>query len=457
MPHAASTAAPVLTQGLAPDRPLRVAVVSKATAAGGGASRVAQELAALLRAAGHRADHWAGFYSGPPQPHIRQLHGPASRPLLRFFVRRAHRLTQRLGLQELLPVEFPVLARELGGYDLVHFHDISSAASPLTVALTARRAPTVWTYHDCSPFTGGCIQPLGCQRFHAGRPPGTGCRGCPQRGHWPLTGLFEGSGPLYALKARLAESRRREPALGWKAVAPSAWMAGMALASGLEPGPVEVLPNGVDCQLFQRREEPLRRKIRAELGLPETGPVVLLCSGSLADRFKGIGHGLAALERLARNCPEDAPAILIIGGGAGDEAVRQRLAGLRHAHVGYLHDQRRLAELFGACDLLLYPTLADNLPLVVLEALASGLAVAAFATGGVPEMVTDGMNGRTCAPGDEDGLARCLADLLAPGAAERMGAASRRAALERFSHEAFLAGHLDCYARLLAERPGRAR
>lgn len=419
-----------------PDRPLRVAVVSKATAAGGGASRVAQELAALLRSAGHQADHWVGFYSGPPQPHILQLHGRVVRPLVRF----AHRLTQRLGLQEILPVEYPVLSRALDGYDLVHFHDISSAASPLTVLLTSRRVPTVWTYHDCSPFTGGCIQPLGCGRF---RPGGSACRGCPQRGCWPLTGALEGSGALYAVKRRMKGARR------WKSIAPSAWMAELAFSSGLEPEHVEVLPNGVDCSLFHPRDEAVRRRVRAQLGLPENGPVALLCSGSLTDRFKGVDYGLRALEALG----DEAPALLAIGGG--DEAVRGRLERFRHASLGYLHDQRRLAELFGVCDFLVYPSLADNLPLVVLETQASGLPVAAFATGGIPEMVEDGVSGRLCAPGDGAGLSRCVRDLLAPGAARRMGAAARKSASARFSHELFLRRHLNLYARVLAAQRER--
>jgi glycosyltransferase involved in cell wall biosynthesis len=401
-------------------RPLRIAIISKATAPGGGASRVAQDLTCLLRGAGHTADHWTGYYSGPPSPHIRQLHGLKARPL----VRGVHRLTQRLGFQELLPVEYLLLARELERYDIAHFHDITFAASPLTVLLTSLRIPTAWTFHDCSAFTGGCIQPLGCEQLEKG------CGQCPQRDHWPLAGYFDGTSALKRLKALTAEFGR------WQAVAPSKWMVGMASRSGLLNRPPELIPNGVDCEIFQPRD---KAALRDRFGFPGDESIALFSAGSISDRFKGIPQALAALEMLG----VDAPYLMVIG--KLDTETRKTLGRFRHREVGYVRDTELLAMHYAACDMLLYPTIADNMPLTVLEGMASGVPAVACAVGGIPEMIEDGVNGLLCASGDVSHMAQLVRDLLDFNTVRNMGLAARTTVVTHFSHKEFLSRHIKLY------------
>ena len=61
--------------------------------------------------------------------------------------------------------------------------------------------------------------------------------------------------------------------------------------------------------------------------------------------------------------------------------------------VSYVADQNILAKYYSAADILLYPSIADNCPLVVLEAMACGLPVVSFETGGIPELVEHKVNG----------------------------------------------------------------
>src|SRR5687768_385988 len=131
---------------------MRIALISKADRFGGGASRVAEELCVLLQEAGHTAHHFAATAS-ELKPYMKPVYGGRR---LRKIVRLAHYGTQRLGLQELIPWEYLVLrlTHKLTNYDLVHFHDLSSAISPLTVRFAARHLPTVWTFHDYAAFTG---------------------------------------------------------------------------------------------------------------------------------------------------------------------------------------------------------------------------------------------------------------------------------------------------------------
>jgi glycosyltransferase involved in cell wall biosynthesis len=416
-----------LSQETSALRPRSIAIVSKATAPGGGASRVAEDLTALLRADGCVVDHWVGFYSGQPRPGLRQLHGP--RPL-RPLVRLAHALSGRLGLPELLPAELAILGPSLWRYDAVHFHDLPGAVSPLSVLAATRAAPCLLTLHDCSFFTGGCIQPLDCPRFTAG------CGQCPQLGIWPLSSGPDRTAVLARLKRWIL---RRGVATGrLHLVAPSRWMAGMLAAAGLDV-PVTVIANGVDCHTYA----PLpRERARDGLDLPPGRPVVLLLTGSLADRFKGIRQAAEALRQL----PDPKPVVLAIG--IPDPAVQELFAGLDIRFAGYISDRAGLARRIAAADVLLYPSLADNLPLTVLQAMACGLGTVSFATGGIPEMISHGVDGWLAPRGEVGALVEGLRVALDQGQAAVWGLSARDKAVRCFAEEHFLAAHRELYRRV---------
>jgi len=368
-----------------PSERLRVAIISKALSPGGGASRVAESLARLLRGAGHLADHWVGYYSGPPQPHIRQLHGEGLRPL----VRAAHRLGSALGLQTIIPAEYPVIRTSGLPYDLIHVHDAVLTASPLTIWLLAKKLPVAWTLHDCSTFTGGCLYPLGCDRYpHR-------CGDCPRIGEWPMQGGLDLTEPLRRLKQRLWREGRISFA------APSAWMRDQAMRSGMFPAPPEILSNGIDTALFHPAKD--KTALRQRLGLPVDAPVVLLSSGSLKNPFKGAAYGLAALRR----CPQR-PFVLFVGSDRPDDAA---LEGLNWKATGYIKEESALAEWYAAGDALLFPSLQDNQPLTVIEALACGLPAISSARNGSAVFVDPRLV--LADPGDADALARLIQEAAA--------------------------------------------
>ncbi|MDF5731537.1 MAG: glycosyltransferase, partial [Rhizonema sp. PD38] len=142
---------------------MKVAIVSKSDRKGGGASRVAEDLAKWLNDAGHHTDHFIAFNFQEPLSFQRSLYGEG---LKIKFCKKIHRATNKFGLRELLPAEYWFnLNKVIDNYDIVHFHDLFTAISPLTLALASRRKPTFFTVHDCSPFTGGCLYPMGCEKF----------------------------------------------------------------------------------------------------------------------------------------------------------------------------------------------------------------------------------------------------------------------------------------------------
>ena len=111
--------------------------------------------------------------------------------------------------------------------------------------------PTIWTFHDCSPFMGGRLYPTDCGRFMRG------CGACPRLGEWPLGWL-----DATALSARL--KRFVHAAARITTIAPCAWMVNLAVASRrIRERPV-IVPYGVDTERF--RPAPDRAALRGGWG-----------------------------------------------------------------------------------------------------------------------------------------------------------------------------------------------
>jgi glycosyltransferase involved in cell wall biosynthesis len=125
------------------------------------------------------------------------------------------------------------------------------------------------------------------------------------------------------------------------------------------------------------------------------------------------------------------------------EIHRRGLAG----RVELLGARDDVPEILGASDLFVMASRWEGLPLAIIEAMMSGLPVVATAVGGVPEEVVDGETGLLVPPGSPEALARAMQRLIDdPQLRERVGAAGRRRALERFTEARMLRETAAVYA-----------
>ena len=140
----------------------------------------------------------------------------------------------------------------------------------------------------------------------------------------------------------------------------------------------------------------------------------------------------------------------LVGRGLDPVQTEARQRGLEVEVHGYLDDPWSVAE--GAWAYV-HPAVHEGLPLAVIEAMMRGLPVIASRIGGNPEAVEDGETGLLVPPGDARALAEVLARILRDRPLrDRMGAAGRRRAVERFEAST----SLDAYLRLYGE-VGRVR
>ena len=187
---------------------------------------------------------------------------------------------------------------------------------------------------------------------------------------------------------------------------------------------IAVLPNATPAQAA--RQEPAAG-----------APVRITFLGQLGAR-KGVPELVSALGRLAHQGDWSAT----IAGDGEIEATRAQVARLgienRVRVPGWLHATAR-TELLANSDVLVLPSHAENLPMVIVEALSHGVAVIATPVGAVPEVITDGYNGILVPPGDEAALARSIERLVSDARLRRsLGAAARNTHMERFEFENYL-------------------
>jgi len=297
--------------------------------------------------------------------------------------------------------------------DVINLHWTSFFQSTETLAeLFALGKPIVWTLHDMCPFTGGCHYSAGCEGFV------TDCAQCPQ-----LTG-----DPARAAERRLADKiKAYGQAANLAIVAPSAWLAAEARRSkALASARVETIPNSVDSAVFSAAA---RTEARRKLGVADKTVCIGFAPLDRGERRKGFAELEAALALLAKNLESTDVRLVIVGEGAETAKLAFPSIGL-----AALERQTDVAAVLSACDICVTPSLEDNLPNTILEAMACGVPVVAFHVGGAKDAIADGETGALVPPGDVSALAARLGDLVTDAVARRsMGQAARMRAKELFA------------------------
>ncbi|WP_437297625.1 glycosyltransferase [Sorangium sp. So ce426] len=355
----------------------------------GDAGRVVVDLTALQRAAGHHVTVIA--IAEDPD-------GPRAEQLRRRGVE-VHLLPKRRGLHVSMTARLVALFRARG-ISLVHAHDLQ----PLLYAAPAgwlHRVPVVHTKHGASDDLQG------------------------RRWLRSAAAAF--------VDAHVAVSRPAAEALVNQ---------GQVSAETLH-----VVASGLDLSRFA--PDPVARaRVRAELGISQRAWVL----GSVGSLSAVKNHAML-LRAAAQALPEDGRLLL-----AGDGPERARLVALarelglseRALFVGGRHG---VPQILAALDAFALTSVAEGLPLAMLEAMAAGLPVVATAVGGVPTALTDGYTGFLVPSGDAEALAARLTELRDdPALAARMGRYGRKVTLQRYSAARMAERYMDLYTLLLVRR-----
>ncbi|MEA3348113.1 MAG: TylF/MycF/NovP-related O-methyltransferase, partial [Pseudomonadota bacterium] len=164
--------------------------------------------------------------------------------------------------------------------------------------------------------------------------------------------------------------------------------------------PHHVIPNCIPTEIFKPKE---RNLIRSHYDLTEKDFVILAGAISLKDERKGFVYLIKALEKLSRNQPAHEITLALYGKIEGKPALPKNIKLLE---LGYIHNRKKMADSYNLADIFVIPSLEDNLPNTVLEAMACGTPVVGFRTGGIPDMVIPGKTGYLVKQREIDGLVK---------------------------------------------------
>jgi glycosyltransferase involved in cell wall biosynthesis len=318
--------------------------------------------------------------------------------------------------------------------DIIHLHWINQGFLSLQniAQLASLGKPMVWTLHDMWAFTGGCHYSGDCRHFKRG------CGDCP---------YLRKPGPA-DLSNRIFRQKQRYFPKNIQFVTCSGWLAGLARESALlHDYPVTDIPNPIDTAVFAPVTDAGRQAYRQALGVPPGTWLLLFVAMKISETRKGFHLLKKSLEHLKATNPELALHIMVLG--KSDPKALSALPYPVHA-LGLVQDVDTLTKAYGAADVFAIPSLEDNLPNTVMEALACGVPVVGFQTGGIPEMVQSGDQGFLAAQGDTEAFANGILNVLegtVPHSAFRLSA--RRKATEQYAHSVVAGRYKALYEQVL--------
>jgi glycosyltransferase involved in cell wall biosynthesis len=317
--------------------------------------------------------------------------------------------------------------------DIIHLHWVNKGFLRIET-LPRIKSPIVWTLHDMWPMTGGCHYDFGCGRYI------DRCGNCPQ---------LSRAGPhdlsSWIMKRKIRSWRELE----LKLICPSQWMASCARESQLFADKrIEVIPNGINLEKYRPID---KLQARDWLGLPKDKRLILFSAvNPLENPQKGFSYfrdALYLLNTVENKESIEKPEIVLLGSSKPEDNLD--LPFMTH-FLGVLHDDISLALVYAAVDLFVAPSVQDNLPLTVMEAIACGIPCVAFRVGGIPEMIEHKENGYLADFGDRQAFADGIQWVLADRERwQKLSRAARKKAVQSYDRKLVVEKHIKIYRELI--------
>ena len=314
--------------------------------------------------------------------------------------------------------------REFQEADVIHLHWINQGMLSLKGIRKILQSgkPVVWTMHDIWPATAVCHLTLDCRQFV------NKCSRC----------------RLLPTGSTLADQiwKKKQWMLADASiyyVACSRWLESEAKASALLKGhKVTSIPNPIDTHIYNRCN---KQEARQRLGLPADKRLILFVSQRVTNRNKGMDYLVEACRQL------DVPnAGLVILGGHAEDITTQ----LPTFPLGYVNDEHRIIDVYNAADVFVLPSLSENLPNTIMEAMACGVPCVAFRVGGIPEEIDHRQNGYVAEYRNAEDLARGIRWILTEADYDELSKNAVHKVAQNYSQQSVALKYLDVYQQAMA-------
>ena len=204
------------------------------------------------------------------------------------------------------------------------------------------------------------------------------------------------------------------------------------------------IPNAINTNLFKpHNKQEARRKCR----LPQEGKLILFGSVKITDKRKGIDYLIEACKLLAEKHPEwkDSLGVVVFG---NQSQQLQDLIPFRVYPLPYIKNEHELVDIYNAVDLFAIPSLEENLPNMVMEAMSCGVPCVGFNTGGIPEMIDHLHNGYVAQRKSSEDLANGIHWVLTEPEYAELSAQACRKAIGNYSESIIAKKYTDVYNKI---------
>lgn len=314
--------------------------------------------------------------------------------------------------------------------DVIHIHWINQGMLSMKNLDKIMRSgkPVVWTMHDMWAFTGICHYSSGCRHYEQH------CHDCP---------LLYGGGRKRDLSYRTFEKKRQLYAgRHLTFVACSHWLESLAKKSSLLEGQtVMSIPNAINTNLFRPKD---KAEARRNLLLPQDLKLVLFGAVKITDERKGVKYLVEACRQLSEQHPDLREHVAIVAFGNQSKQLAGMVP-LRVFPLDFVADEHKLVDIYNAVDIYVTPSLQDNLPNTIMEAMACGTPCVGFDVGGIPEMIDHLHNGYVARYESADDLANGIYYTLTDADYAGLSEQAARKAVTHYSERAIAKRFIDLY------------
>ena len=311
--------------------------------------------------------------------------------------------------------------------DVAHLHNLhGNYFNPFALSALTESKPSIWTLHDMQSMTGHCAYSFDCEKWQ------TGCGNCPHLEAYPSIIRDRTAEMWHDKKLIYKES-------DFELIVPSQWLKNIVEKSILKDKRVHLIYNGIDESIYRPLD---KHAIRKMFKIPPNAVIIsFVAQGGLIDKRKGGNFILEAYRYFTAKYPN---VFFICVGDTSDKAPTERFL-----QIPFVLDEEKLVQLYCASDIFLFPTLADNCPLVILEVMGCGVPIVSFNTGGIPELIDHGQTGLIAGFKNSEEFIKMTEYLVADKAKrEEFSAAGRERLLKTFTLDQMVDKHITLYERL---------
>jgi glycosyltransferase involved in cell wall biosynthesis len=317
--------------------------------------------------------------------------------------------------------------------DIIHIHWINHNFLSLKniEQLTNLGKPIVWTMHDMWPFTGICHHARECMNYQ---------NECGQCFYLHSSNPKDISHRIFSRKKKILQHKNVS------FVGCSRWMAERAKLSALTgTEKITSIPNPIDTDVFRKTN---KEKARKDLNLPQDKYLLLFGAVNVNDKRKGLAYLIDGFKYMKQQFPAIYDKIELVIFGRIKSDIHSFFDIPIHS-LNFLKDEETIVNLYNAVDLFVTPSLDENLPNTIMEAMACGTPCVGFNTGGIPEMIDHKKNGYVAQYRDVEDLAKGIQWVLNNPESEKLPESCRHKVLEKYAEKVAANQYVELYEKLL--------